>query len=174
MKRILIVVDYQNDFVDGALGFPGAELLDEGISRKICEYQDRGDHVVYTLDTHQENYLATEEGHNLPVEHCLFGSNGHAIYGKTGLLSKGGRFFYKDTFGSRELLSFLAEGAYDEVELVGLVSNICVLTNALIAKTALPNAKIIVDAACTSSFDPVLHEKAMDVLAGIQVSVIHR
>jgi len=174
MKRILIVVDYQNDFVDGALGFPGAELLDDGISRKIRDYQDRGDMIVYTLDTHQENYLATEEGRNLPVEHCLLGSNGHALYGKTGLLARGGRFFPKDTFGSRDLLSFLAEGGFEEVLLVGLVSNICVLSNAVIAKTALPNARIIVDASCTRSFDPELHEKALDVLVGIQVSVINR
>lgn len=174
MDKLLIVVDYQNDFVDGSLGFPGAELLDETISRKICEYRDQGYSVVFTLDTHEDNYLRTQEGKNLPVSHCLRGSNGHAIYGKTGILSRGGTFFEKNTFGSKALFEFLSESKYTTVELVGLVSNICVITNALLAKTALPEAEIIVDASCTNSVDPVLHEKTLDVLEGLQIKVINR
>lgn len=174
MKKILIVVDYQNDFVDGSLGFPGAELLDENISRKICAYRDQGYPVVFTLDTHEDNYLGTQEGRNLPVSHCLRGSNGHAVYGKTGILSRGGTFFEKNTFGSKALFEFLSENDYSSVELVGLVSNICVLSNAILAKTAIPEAEIIVDASCTGSVGPDLHEKTLDVLTGLQVTVINR
>lgn len=174
MKNILVVVDFQNDFVDGSLGFAGAELLDEEISRKIMSFRDQGDLVVFTLDTHEEGYLSTQEGRNLPVPHCIRGSNGHAIYGKTGILARDGIFFEKNTFGSQKLFAFLQEEKFSSVTLVGLVSNICVLTNAVLAKTALPEAQIIVDASCTKSHDEHLHEEALDVLAGLQISVINR
>jgi nicotinamidase-related amidase len=174
MKKILIVVDYQNDFVDGSLGFPGAELLDESISRKICEYRDQGYPVVFTLDTHEDDYMSTQEGKNLPVSHCLRGSNGHAVFGKTGVLSRGGTFFEKNTFGSKALFEFLSDSDFQSVELVGLVSNICVLANAVLAKTAVPEAEIIVDASCTKSFDPDLHEKTLDVLRGLQITVTNQ
>ena len=81
MERYLFVIDYQNDFVDGALGFPGAERLDEGIAEKIRSYEPG--HVIFTRDTHEENYLETREGKLLPVQHCLRGSSGWALYGKT-------------------------------------------------------------------------------------------
>ena len=81
MEQYLFVIDYQNDFVDGALGFPGAEQLDEGIAEKIRSYAPG--HVIFTRDTHQENYLETREGKLLPVKHCVQGSHGWALYGKT-------------------------------------------------------------------------------------------
>lgn len=81
MKRLLIVVDYQNDFVDGSLGFPGAELLEEPIAAKIEEYRSAADVIAFTFDTHRCDYLETQEGRNLPVEHCIEGAPGHALYG---------------------------------------------------------------------------------------------
>ncbi len=174
MSRLLIVVDYQNDFVDGALGFPGAEKLHEPICRKIEEYKQRGEPVVFTKDTHHPEYLETQEGKNLPVVHCVRGTKGHKLYGKLEKLAEGCLVFEKYTFGSDQLFDYLRSSGFSEIELVGLVSNICVLTNAVLAKTALPEAKIIVDASCTDSHDKAIHDKTLDVLAGIQVQVTNR
>ena len=185
MKRLLIVVDYQNDFVDGALGFEGAELLDGPIARKIDEYREAGDLVFFTLDTHRKDYLETQEGQKLPVPHCLEGSQGHALYGKVGTkLQESDDVFMKPTFGSSALFERLAKQQsiadglgvqpYQSIELVGLVSNMCVLANAVIARTACPNTPIIVDAACTAAPDPETNEKALDILEGIQIEVINR
>ena len=172
MKKILVVVDYQVDFVNGALGFEGAQLLDEKICKRIEEYRAAGDEVVFTLDTHTEAYLNTQEGKNLPVVHCVKGTQGHALYGNTAkALKDGDKIFEKPVFGSWELAEYLRAGKYDEVELVGLVSNICVLSNTVLAKTALPEAKITVDAELTDSFDKKLNEETFDILRGIQVDV---
>jgi nicotinamidase-related amidase len=169
MKKLLIVVDYQNDFVNGALGFPEAELLDEKICAKIDEYEN--DEIIYTLDTHFDNYSSTQEGKNLPVPHCIKGTNGHELYGKTKEKLSGKRFFEKNTFPSLSLGEYLKTQEYSSIELVGLVSNICVLSNAVIAKAACPEAEIIVDSSLTAGADKELHQKALDVMHGLQITV---
>ena len=177
MERYLFVIDYQNDFVDGALGFPGAELLDEKIAAKVRAYGK--DHVLFTRDTHFENYLTTREGKNLPVEHCIKGSHGWQVYGETAkaLEEVGAKAIDKLVFGmdvsDPAVAAVLPESA-DEIELVGLVSNICVVSNAVVLQSKYPEATMIVDAACTDSFDKGLHEKVLDVLSGFQVKVINR
>lgn len=174
MANLLIVVDYQEDFVSGSLGFAGAERLEAPICDKIEEYLARGDDLAFTLDTHHANYAQTQEGRRLPVAHCLSGSPGHRIFGRVAQYADKGITFYKPTFGSASLMHHLLERSYSKIELVGLVSNICVLSNAVICKTAQPEAEIIVDALCTDSFDKSLHQKALDVLEGIQVTVVNR
>jgi nicotinamidase-related amidase len=174
MTKLLVVVDYQNDFVDGALGFAGAEKLDAIIAAKVRAFLAAGDEVVVTLDTHGEDYSDTQEGKNLPVPHCLKGSAGWQIYGETAQAVQGCRTFEKPTFGSAKLFDYLREKNFEEIEICGLVSNICVLSNAVLAKAAEPEAKIVVDAAATASFDPVLHEQTLAVLGGIQVEVINK
>lgn len=170
---LLIVVDYQNDFVNGALGFDGAELLDGKISRKIEEYHKNGSHVIFTLDTHGENYLETQEGRRLPVKHCIKGSEGHKLFGKTAEAAcKNDVFFEKTGFPSLDMANYLMNKSYDRIEIVGLVSNICVISNAIMAKAALPEAEIIVDASYTDSFDKTLNEKCFDILEGLQITVI--
>ncbi len=177
MNRYLFVIDYQNDFVDGALGFPGAEKLDEKIAAKIRAYGR--DHVLFTRDTHFENYLDTREGKNLPVIHCVKGTPGWEIYGETAkaLAEVEAPGIDKLVFGmdmtDPAAAAVLPETA-DEIELVGLVSNICVVSNAVVLQSKYPEATIIVDAACTDSFDKALHEKVLDVLTGFQVKVINR
>ena len=185
MKRLLIVVDYQNDFVDGSLGFPGAAELDARIARKISEYRAEGDLVAFTLDTHHKDYLDTFEGKHRPVPHCVEGTAGHDLYGETALCRRDSDEVYlKETFGSSALFERLRKAQkvssgvgrqpFESIELVGLVSNICVLANAVLARTACPGVPIIVDASCTGSADSHLHEAALDVLAGMQVTVENR
>lgn len=172
MKKLLIVVDYQNDFVNDSLGFNGAEKLENKIIEKISEYKDND--VIYTLDTHNENYMDTMEGKNLPVKHCIKNSEGWNLYGRLKDLLKDNQCFEKETFGSTELFDYLLNNNYESIELVGLVSNICVISNAIIAKTALPESEIIVDASCTASFDDSLNKKALDVMEGLQIKIINR
>lgn len=175
MQKILMVIDYQNDFVSGALGFDGAQRLDAGIAEKIRSY-GRG-RVYFTRDTHQANYLETREGRNLPVVHCIENTEGWEIFGETAVALRevDAVGFNKCSFG----LDTAAVAAQlpcqaDEIELVGLVSNICVVSNAVMLQTKYPEAQIIVDAALTDSFDPSLNEKVLDVLEGLQVRVINR
>lgn len=175
MNRLLIVVDYQKDFVDGALGFSGAETLAEPIAARIADYRSNGDDVVFTFDTHGPDYADTQEGRKLPVPHCLRDTDGWELFGAVAEAARDeDEFFCKPTFPSLELGQWLEECEYAQVELCGLVSHICVLSNAVIAKAALPEAEIVVDAALTASYDPALHEKALDVLEGLQVTVLNR
>ena len=177
MERYLFVIDYQNDFVDGALGFSGAETLDGPIAHKIRSY-GKGK-VLFTRDTHFENYLDTREGKNLPVIHCVKDTPGWEVYGETAkaLAEVEAKAIDKLVFGmdvtDPATAAVLPERA-DEIELVGLVSNICVVSNAVVLQSKYPEATIIVDAGCTASFDNDLHEKVLDVLAGFQVKVINR
>ena len=177
MERYLFVIDYQNDFVDGALGFPGAEKLDEVIAAKVREY-GKG-HVLFTRDTHFDNYLETREGKSLPVKHCVKGTHGWQVYGKTAeaLAEVEAPAIDKLVFGmdvtEPQVAAVLPEKA-DEIELVGLVSNICVVSNAAVLQSRYPEATIIVDAGCVDSFDKELHAKVLDLMEGFQVKVVNR
>ena len=174
MRKILVVVDMQKDFIDGALGFDGAEKVIPGIAAKIKEFEEAGDEVVYTLDTHFENYMETREGKNLPGPHCIKGSDGWGLCDELKDLLTDKKVFEKPTFGSMDLAQYLKENATDisAIEVCGLVSNICVVSNAVIAKAACPEAEIIVDSSLTASFAPDLHQATMDVLKGLQVTVL--
>ena len=174
MKKCLIVVDYQNDFVSGSLGFPEAEELECSIAQKIEQYRTRGDEVMFTFDTHGEDYLNTQEGRHLPVAHCLRNTDGHKLYGRVaGLILESDQRFCKNTFGSDELYRYLRTNPFESIELVGLVSNICVISNAVLAKTAQPETPVLVDANCTASNDSRLHQAALDVMAGLQMQIIN-
>lgn len=171
--KCLIVVDYQNDFVTGSLGNPAAAALDEGIAARIRSARAEGWDVIFTLDTHEDNYMTTREGKYLPVPHCIRGTQGHALYGQTALEQHPeDAVFCKETFGSKGLFAHLREKGYEAVELCGVVTNICVISNAVIAKTALPEADVAVHAALCASNDPALHHKALEVMASFQVEII--
>lgn len=175
MKEILLVIDFQNDFVDGALGFPQAVLLEEAIAEKIKKYRKKGDKIVFTFDTHTADYLNTQEGRNLPVVHCIKGTEGWNLYGKIAeLCTEKDTIFEKTAFGSMALANYLADNKYDRIELVGVVSNICLLSDAVLAKAALPEAEIVVDAACVASNDERLNEAALDVMESLQIKIINR
>ena len=177
MEKYLFVIDYQKDFVDGALGFPGAEKLDGSIAEKIRAY-GKG-RVFFTRDTHFENYLSTREGRNLPVVHCVKDTPGWQVYGETAAALEEVEAVAIDklVFGMNvadpAVAAVLPEEA-QEIEVVGLVSSICVVSNAVVLQSRYPEATIVVDAACTDSFDKALHQKVLDVLEGFQVRVIGR
>lgn len=172
MKKCLIVVDYQNDFVSGTLGFPKAITLEPRIAEKIKEYKHCGDDVLFTFDTHDENYLNSAEGKCLPVAHCIKGTVGHELFGDVAkLMETSDKAFYKSTFGSDELYRYLKSNSYSAVELVGVITNICVISNAILAKTACPETKIIVDSACVASNDDALNCAALAVMESMQITV---
>lgn len=174
-NKLLVVVDYQNDFVSGALGFPRAQELEHGICAKIDAQRACGGDIVFTLDTHLDDYLYTQEGKNLPIEHCIKGTHGWCIYGHAGDYASECTLLEKNTFGCAGLMRYLEHHPpYNEIELVGLVSNMCVLSNAVIAKTACPEAVIVVDARCTACADEALNEKALDVMENLQIKVLGR
>ena len=173
MKRLLVVVDYQNDFVDGALGFKGAELIAPAIADLIKEFRKNNDEVVFTYDTHDADYMNTVEGNNLPVLHCLKGSDGWQLYPSINELLGDAKVFFKPGFGSKELGDYIAKQDFEEIYLVGLVSDICVFSNAIVAKaSASPYTKIKIVRNATSSFDLDMQEKAFDVLKHLHIEII--
>lgn len=177
MERYFFVIDYQNDFVDGALGFDGAEKLDARIASRVREYG--AGRVFFTRDTHGEDYLNTREGRNLPVVHCIKGTRGWQVYGQTARALEEVRAvgIDKRVFGM-DLTDPATAAALpphaDEIELAGLVSNICLVSNAVVLQSRYPEATITVDARLTDSFDKKLHEEVLDVLAGLQVKITNR
>lgn len=175
MKRLLLVIDYQNDFVSGALGFPGAEALDGLIAEKIREYRNTGGDIAFTMDTHDPSYSSTQEGRKLPVPHCFAGTSGWQLYGETAKAADPkDSYFSKPTFPSLDLANWIKTQDYDQVELCGLVSYICVLSNAIMVKAALPEAELVVDARCTAGPDKGLTDKALDMMACVHVTLTNR
>lgn len=170
MKKLLIVVDMQNDFVDGSLGTKEAEGIVAHVKAKVEQYQEQGDTVIFTRDTHTEAYLDTQEGKKLPVVHCVKGTKGWEIidclqpYVQT--------VFDKPTFGSVQLAHVVARGGYEEIELVGLCTDICVVSNALLLKAALPEIQICVDSACCAGVTPASHEAALTTMKMCQIEVL--
>ena len=174
MKKILIVVDMQNDFVDGALGTKEAAAIVPAVAQKIKDFA--GDEIIVTYDTHFENYLNTLEGKNLPVPHCIEGTAGHELNPdvKNALARKNYREVKKYTFGTFNIVRELKERyPFDEMEfeLIGLCTDICVGSNALILRAGYPNAKISVDAACCAGVTPETHLAALRTMQCCQIDV---
>lgn len=182
MKRLLIVVDMQNDFVSGSLGTKEAQMIIPNVKKKIEEYKalvDEDVEIVFTRDTHLENYMETEEGRNLPVEHCIKGTDGWQIVDELSKYVEVNNVVDKYTFGSLTLsqqimLEDVAHAPFDTIELVGLCTDVCVISNAIGAKMANPNAHIIVDASCCAGVTPQSHDTALDAMVAVQVEVTHR
>ena len=173
MKKILVVIDMQNDFIDGALGTAEAVGIVDKVVKKIRNYP--ADCIYATRDTHGEDYLETSEGRYLPVKHCIKGTMGWEIRKEVAQAMPQALVIDKPTFGSEELVQRLLEeskGEEIEIELVGLCTDICVVTNALLLKTKLPETKIKVDAACCAGVTPESHEAALLTMKMCQVEVV--
>jgi len=171
MKRLLIVVDMQNDFVTGSLGSKRAESILPNVQAKIEEYRKRGDEIIFTRDTHHDNYLETQEGRSLPVLHCVLGTDGHEIVSE--LDTAGCVVFDKSAFGSLWLTKEIATGAYDEIEICGLCTDICVISTALILKAEMPETKIVVDASSCAGVTEEGHNAALMTMKSCQVNIIN-
>lgn len=172
MKKILVVVDMQNDFIDGALGTREAEAILENVAAKIKEYPQ--DCIYATRDTHGSDYLKTSEGKYLPVEHCIKGTYGWEIRREIAEAMPEAVIIDKPAFGSEELTARLREEREQqeiEVELIGLCTDICVVTNALLIKTALPETVVKVDASCCAGVTPESHNAALLTMKMCQVEV---
>ena len=165
MKKTLIVVDMQKDFIDGSLGTKEAVAIVNNVKKKIKEYQDRGDEIIFTRDTHQTDYLNTNEGKHLPVEHCIEGTDGWQI--EAGLEVPGAIYINKPTFGYLNWEEYNLE----EVELVGLCTDICVVSNALIIKAMYPEIKVSVDASCCAGVTMESHNTAINAMKAVQIEV---
>ncbi len=166
MKKTLIVVDMQNDFIDGSLGTKEAQAILPKVKAKIQEYQARGDEILFTRDTHQADYLNTPEGRKLPVEHCIAGTHGWEI--AEGLEVPGCVIIDKPTFGWLHW----DERTFGEIEILGLCTDICVVSNALILKAAFPDVEITVDAECCAGVTPETHKAALETMKMCQINVI--
>ena len=169
-KKLLVVVDMQKDFIDGSLGTPEAQAIVPAVKKRIEEFVAEGQDVVFTLDTHYENYPETLEGKNLPVMHCLKGSDGWQLAEE--LQNFPGKRFEKPTFGSVELARYVQEREYDRIELLGLCTDICVISNALLMKTVLPGTPVAVNAGCCAGVTPESHENALRSMKMCQVEIV--
>lgn len=172
MRKILIVIDMQNDFIDGALGTAEAVGIVEAVKEKIRSYPAAD--VIATMDTHFENYMQTQEGKYLPVPHCIRQTGGWEIRPDIVELLKEARIYEKPTFGSTQLaadMKALSEKEEIELELIGLCTDICVVSNALLLKAAMPEVKISVDASCCAGVTPQKHAAALETMRSCQIQV---
>ena len=172
MRKVLVVIDMQNDFIDGSLGTKEAEGIVENVVKKITEYEP--ENVYATRDTHEENYLETAEGKKLPVIHCVEGTPGWEINEMVAEALGSAVIVNKPTFGSVVLAELLrAENDKEEleIELVGLCTDICVVSNALLLKAVMPEINISVDASCCAGVTPQSHEAALTTMQMCQITV---
>ena len=173
MRKILIVVDMQKDFIDGSLGTKEAQEIVPAVVKKIQSYLVSD--IYVTKDTHGENYLETSEGKHLPVVHCIKGTEGWELDERVEVVTKSAVVVEKPTFGSIELMELLKtenEKEPLEIELVGLCTDICVVSNALLLKAAMPENRICVDASCCAGVTPQSHEAALTTMGMCQIEVV--
>ena len=170
--KVLVVVDMQNDFVDGALGTWEAQQIVESVKEKVVKFDGK---VFFTRDTHQANYLDTQEGKKLPVEHCIENTNGWEIIDALKDLVKE-EPVNKPTFGSIELAKKLevlnAEEPIESIELIGVCTDICVISNAMLIKATLPEVPISVDSKCCAGVTEESHQRALDAMQMCQISIL--
>lgn len=169
-KKLLVVVDMQNDFIGGALGTQEAQSILPAVRARIADARKEGEEVAFTRDTHGEEYLSTQEGKNLPVPHCIAGTAGHEI--AAGLCLAGERVFDKPAFGSIELAAYVKERGFAAVELVGVCTDICVISNALLIKAFCPEAEVCVRAGCCAGVTPQSHQTALEAMRACQVKIL--
>ena len=172
MEKILVVIDMQNDFIDGALGTKEAVAIVDNVINKIKEYKP--ENIYATRDTHSENYLELSEGKKLPVEHCIKGTDGWQIRSDIAEAMPEAKIIDKPTFGSTDLADILFarnEREEIEIELVGLCTDICVVSNALLLKAKMPEVKISLDSSCCAGVTVATHNAALETMKMCQIDV---
>ncbi len=175
MKKALVVIDYQVDFVIGSLGSADALALEPLLFDRVSDAMDGSVDVYFTRDMHvASEYPSTSEGKDIPTLHCVEGTEGCEIFGRLKRLSQEARVFEKSTFGSRELAVHLASNEYTDVEICGVATNICVIVNAALIKTLMPECNVMVNPDLVASYDKELGEKALDVMKSFGINVLGR
>ena len=173
VRKILIVVDMQRDFVDGALGTKEAVSIVPSVVKKIQEYDVKD--IFVTRDTHEANYMETQEGAHLPVKHCIEETSGWQLVPEIANMVEGAKIINKPTFGSVALARIICDIAEDEnieIELIGLCTDICVVSNALLLKAFMPEVKISVDSSCCAGVTPEKHAAALETMRSCQINVL--
>ena len=168
--KTLIVIDMQNDFIDGSLGTAEAKAIVPGVINKIKSYMESGDQVIFTRDTHFENYLQTSEGRNLPVKHCISETHGWEIPIEIDVPEC--LHINKQSFGFIGWNMFCESRMGEEIEVIGLCTDICVLSNVMILKAMFPEMKITVDASCCAGVTPETHNAALQTMKMCQINII--
>lgn len=169
MKHLLVVVDMQNDFVNGVLGTKEAAAIVPEVVKLVQGFE--GD-IIFTRDTHHEDYLNTQEGKNLPVVHCIEGTEGWEIVPELKELADRAYVINKPTFGSMELAKLLTERGYGEITLCGVCTGICVISNAMLAKAAVPETPVSVAADCCACVTPDSHHTALEAMKLCQIAIV--
>lgn len=165
MKDVLVVIDMQKDFIDGALGSAEAQLIVDDVNNRIRQYQENGREIIYTADTHEFDYLNSREGKALPVEHCIKGSEGHEI-----AVDVFGKVFEKNTFGSVALGEYVKDNCQGKsFEIIGVCTDICVISNAVIIRSFLPESEIVVNSQLCAGVSPQTHANAIAAMEMLQV-----
>lgn len=175
MKRLLVVVDMQNDFVTGSLGTKEAVAIVPAVVKKVESYMADTENectILFTKDTHGEDYMDTQEGKNLPVMHCIKGTEGFEIVPELKEYADRNSVLEKPTFGSMQLAGIIAKSAFDEIEFVGLCTDICVISNVMLAKAADINARVYVDSNACAGVTPDSHSNALEAMKMCQVTVL--
>ena len=170
--KYLIVVDMQNDFIDGSLGTPEAQAIVPAAAERIRRAIREGYTVIATMDTHEENYLETAEGRKLPVRHCIRGTHGWQIADAVADALGDAVAVEKPTFGCVRLPGMIEPAEDLTVELIGLCTDICVVSNALLVKAYFPEARVCVDSACCAGVTPEKHLVALETMASCQIDVV--
>ena len=173
MNKLLVVVDMQNDFIDGVLGSPEAQAIVPKVVKRIEQAIEDKETIAFTQDTHLSlSYEYSEEGKNLPIPHCIFPGKGWRLHSDIKKYAEDSQIYWKYTFGHdwKELYY----NTYNQIEIIGLDTDFCVLANAMTLKTAFPAAHIVINAACCAGSTPEWHEKALDMLEHCHCEIINR
>lgn len=171
-NKVLVVVDMQNDFINGTLGTKEAVAIVDRVKEKVESFQNAGNTVIFTRDTHYEDYEQTQEGQNLPIKHCIKGTHGWEISSK--LDTADSLIIDKPTFGSVEMMKYFVDSKLDnDFELVGLCTDICVISNAMLLKAFFPEAIVSVDASCCAGVTPDSHKNALEAMKMCQIQIIN-
>lgn len=173
MSKTLIVIDFQNDFVNGPLGTQEARSIIPNVKKKVEEYRARGDKIIFTKDTHFKNYLRTSEGKRLPVKHCIIDTYGYRIVNDIDV-TDADDVLNKECFGIIDWYDVRKVQYYkfEEIEIIGVCTDICVVSNALILRTEYPDCEITVDASCCAGTTPDNHKAALAVMKSCHINII--
>lgn len=171
MKKLYVVIDMQHDFVDGSLANPMAQAIVKPLSDHVKQWLDQGEQVVYTMDTHDEHYLSTQEGQRLPVVHCIKATKGWELVEPLNTLLRSSLSFEKPTFGSTTLAAYAKD--YDAIYLCGVCTDICVISNAMLIKANNPQARIVIYEDLCAGVSEQSHHTALQAMANCQMDIVH-